>query len=383
MEVISKPCYTLSSNGFENGKVRLLPLQFNDGNIGIIFDSVENIFSESSKKEADANYINNSKVLYFDSNSKFPRFKLPSKFKRCIKPENADVVVYNSINVNGLNSTYYNFRGITYVFEVPNVNNSLNINNVDEDDEDSILLLIPSKRYFSHAFLIDEYKYYNTPNHGTYDPYKLEEEFNHNSAEYLIKYDCLPNDAKLIYKGPVCRVLPKDISLVRNIIQNDVYKHIICDESLDKIINSTYPDITDKDFDSISNMLCSTDESVQSLGLKSLTTYNVNKYKWTVHFLLYENITKLKSNKTWQSASVKQMRDSIKFVDNCGTSNILRSAMRILNYNREDGISQEDLSICRNILLPKIKDALDDQIDSLKELADFFKIKISANATVE
>lgn len=204
--------------------------------------------------------INKDTTLCFSKSSKFPRFKIKDKFKRCVKPEKADFIVVPIIDFyNVRNRVIFESDTKVYMF----------------DNQDNIL---GPGCTFSSTLSMEEY----FKKHQQIFPEKVEFSFKGN-----VSYDtCIELVADFYNKG---------------------YK-FITDKQLDAIVNQTLPEITMDDFNSISDLLNSTDKESQVLGLKSLPMYDITPLKYSVNYVFSKNYRKLRELPEWTSVSVSLFR---------------------------------------------------------------------------
>ena len=184
--------------------------------------------------------LNPESVLYFDSGSGFPRFKLGLiDSKRCIKIPKANYIV-----VSG--DVDYSVTQDLFV--------------VLADDEKIYMI---------------EQDDWNTWFGGSMV----------NFLGQVQPYYSFSGNPHIIYNGKIQSYGPKCLYLAR--YANGVYNvPFITDNDLDKICCNMCPEPTYDEFKSIIDMLNSDDASVVQLGVKMLAGYNVDKYKLSFRMIL-------------------------------------------------------------------------------------------------
>jgi len=239
--------------------------------------------------------INPDSKLYFDSGSGFPRYKLSvSGNKRCIKTAKADVIV-----VSG--ETNYQRQNDIYV--------------VIEDNK------------FIYVFEQSKYNMFG-------------------SIESLIaKIPYWPFDnPRLIYTGQLCGFDKKNLWLAKY-AEKEYTLNWITDSNLDKIINNMSDDLTYETLISILDMLNSVDTSVVQLGVKTLQSFNIDKYKLSCRLLLCsrDNWWKITRN----TVGTKQLMDSLKLTN----YNIQSSIINCSRYMTHEGevYDASDVAIAKQL----------------------------------
>ena len=278
--------------------------------------------------------------LYFDGTSKYPRYKLQySTFKRCLKVEKADCVIFNREKLSHLayrNDNRYNGQPYAIVKDV--------------DD----------KFYIVRISII-----------GTYTGK------NQDVIDALVKDHVVGKKAQVIYTGTILRTegsVEKD--LVYNVLEG-IYPKLLSDVDLDGMVNTNCEKLDEETVLSIQDMLRSVDSSVVEMGLKLLTNYDVNQYKYTIFVLLRLSMGNIKNCKAWNNTGIKQLRNTLEFVD-CYTSDFPTCITYNMDSMKKYQATDEDKELCHKV----IANATDDYIKKLnKKLEDklaSFNIKISA-----
>lgn len=258
------------------------------------------------------NNISVSDKLYFDANCKFPRFKLASKdMKRTIKISNADKIVLSKYT-----PTYY----ITNIGWLNNVKPYL----VYSPSEDTYY-------YMSNIRNPDYDRSYNKRIEKFNTYYKKYSSTKHQTELYdILKYtQIIPNDA-FVLQDEIYLLNERDYKYIDNIINN--YMQIIYDTELDKFICDGLLPIGEDDINTLYSMLSSTDKSVVGIGLKLLSSYDINSDPMAIVILL---------NKYWNTI---QYNDAVKSV---GFQQVLTSLQ----------INKNDLGRHQNKLMNQVFDA--------------------------
>lgn len=299
------------------------------------------LFAKSSKEIVDKYKSLKGKIapkakLYFSSNSKFPRFKLAdTEYKRCIKLEKADTVVMNEVTTTALDE----FEAVLY--EAAEV---------------------------IYCVIKNPHKYWNN---------KWQDEFNRIGIDaYMKKYKLGDSSATKCYDGKVTVIPQKHAQSIYDLME-DLYSNIVTDDDLDKMINITFDKITHDDLKSITEMLDSTDKSVQALGLKMLCGYNVNDTPVTVKTLLgfRDYLSRLPE---WKGVGVQQILKSV------GWSGFM-SFPHGTKYLVEDtkSISEYDKSLIGTVLTTKLRAHIDAYVEQLRSYQWISAFGISFDVNVE
>lgn len=204
----------------------------------------------------DISNVNRSGTLYFDKHAEFPRFQLDSSdFKRCIKVDKADYIVLETNQFNSNNI----FTREGYLFSMNQ--QYLFIHKEDLDYyKTNIDKFIPKFQSFVSNFNWAEGNYWKT-------------EF---------------QSVKLIYSGTLVFYLAKDECLIKY-YKGEYNKPFILTEDLISMINDSLPIPTKEELISIQDMLASPDDDTVRLGIKILSSYDVEKWKLSILTLLIFN----------------------------------------------------------------------------------------------
>lgn len=196
------------------------------------------------------------KKVYFDPTSKYPRNKLSTltPIKRCLNPEKADTaIISNNIPLRN--------------YELTSLVSSGDIKDV------LILYSVSENCYYFIDYIIDNIENpdkssrFNTLCNKYRDP-------NLNGlyswASVLINGSILPNDCKQVYYGRV-------------------------------ILLSNLREVTEDDIISLGNLISSNDPDNVNLGIKLLSSYNINEYPCSISIYLLYNWKTIKRLNSFNS----------------------------------------------------------------------------------
>lgn len=280
--------------------------------------------------------VNLKAKLYFTSTSKFPRFKLTdTDYKRCIKLEKADTIVMNMFE----SWEFDNFEVVLY------------------ETSDVI--------------------YCTVKNACKYWKNKWQDEFNKIGVEaYLSKYKLKDPACTKCYEGPAVITSLKNTVCVEELME-DLYSNIVTDDDLDKMININFDKLTSDDVKAITDMLDSTDKSVQALGLKMLCGYNINETPVTVKALLgfREHLGKLPE---WKGVGVQQILKSIRWP---GFMSFPHGTQYLIDSNTS--ASEYDKSLIAEVLENKLRNYLEKYVKEIEGYKWVPQFGISVNVDVK
>ena len=226
--------------------------------------------------------------LYFDSGSTFPRFKLGlSNNKRCIKIEKADIIVVSGESNYEISSNQYA---------------------VLEDDAGIYLVRDTDWNQFGNSlcrFL--------------------------SAVKGFVPFT---DDVKFIYFGKLMS-FAKDSEYLAKYAFGDYTLPYITDKNLDNVICAMCPEPTYEEIISLKDMLHSDDAAIVQLGIKTLATFNVTKYKMAFRLLLYTDPRWFDFTKN--TVSTKQLIETLS-IDN----------RRICNLSYNNNFSYT----CDRVILP-------------------------------
>lgn len=212
--------------------------------------------------------ITSGNTFYFHKDSKFPRFKLMgTNYKRCIKPDKADYIVLPEIK--------YQYR---YIWS----NGTYRIY-TDGDKMYAIDLVA-----FNDFFV-------NDPNFIS----KIKQ-LDGISLTFI-------KETKNLYcvdKQNLCWV---------DAYNNKFTKPIITDNMLDIKLSQSFPTMTENDVEQIDSMLQSSDASVQELGLKMLTGFNIFETPTLIKVMIFKNYNNIVYTMNKGGVAVQKMLNGIDF----------------------------------------------------------------------
>ena len=284
-------------------------------------------------------------VLYFGKSSKYPRYKLSaSDYKRCIKLDKADCVVLGNFKQKMSDYAANTFASVIL--------------------EDELYIYIIPQRAFTDSWYIRE---------------QLgKKAFCQNPSKYI-------KDHNLFY-GANITVLFEDlagntmkVSMFRedthtedieNILLGN-YTKIIFDSELDALINSSLDVLSEEDVESICDMLDSTDSSVQGVGLKMLTSFDISKTPLAVRLMLAVR-PKLQMCSEWNSVGVKQVKETVGFSNFASFPDsmyyVFPSESKISDFTKED------LDLCKSILTKATNNWLEKEVTSRLNKYNTFQV---------
>lgn len=281
-------------------------------------------------KEDENININKDDAIYFSKDSSYPRYRLRNftDNKRTILKEKADYIVMP-------NSTY-------------------SIDNMDitlYKDENNVLYLLQGEgRYSYYRHYIDVEKMFEEEAKG--QGFKDTDDFP-KFIKYLMEKDgktLEPVKGKLFSTGKIaCK---EDVF--------EIYKNygdrLISEKQLDSYINSqgNAIEMDDDQFDMINNLLKSKEQATVSLGLRTLTSFDTDKYLVPIALLMTNNLHNIVRNKDWNSVGTKAVRAKIPFLrHNSVASNqdLINLYNRIVNLCKTDS----DRELIRKYGMPLIK----------------------------
>lgn len=208
-------------------------------------------------------HLNGDESLFFLKCSKFPRTKLAgTNFKRVVKPEKADVLVYKDL---------YLFASI-WIVDMFETNNS----------------------YFAIPYNI-RYRYLDR------------DEYIVNPEEYIKNYVHDIAQLNPTFLGRKSIANSRNEWLLDKIIDGAA-PQIISDKELNDIVCKSMPEITEDEVLSIKDMLESKDDTIAGLGLKMLGSYNLDCYKRSLGLIIKRRYRFLKQLNEWNCVSFKQVR---------------------------------------------------------------------------
>jgi len=238
----------------------------------------DKIFSETDKT------INESDVVYFFKESKYPRFKFSANCKnnKTIKIENADIIVTPNI-INFGNIPQYKYQQKT--------NHTYQI----------IIDTITNNKYLINS----GYKPYYEEIHRMYNK---NTEFDSIIALMQDKFLIQGNNYNVITVEKLNVSYSKVVDA--NNFFNTVAKYIdkcISEETLEKYVTRDSMELDDDMYISLDTMLKSKDANTVELGMKMLNNFNLEKASFRFGMLIRKNMDTIANNKALQSAGFKNV----------------------------------------------------------------------------
>lgn len=289
--------------------------------LGTNLEEIKKLYKSNLFENLDITKI---KKVYFDKFAKFPRFKLQNftDIKRCLKPENADIVIVPTKNPD-MNTGY---SKDFFYSETDNKLYSFRINN----HTINIYRDLTKKDYSKYEFL-----------------------------EYCLNENIISGDVKVI------SIVNTDIYEVTKDASDSIKLRssnlkFVTVEQLDKALNETLPEPTNEDIDTIENMLKSTDKSVVGLGMDLLINYNLTKRAFLISLLLIKNNRNIFSSGKYYNVNFKNIIASLGIEHQMTSSG---DHIRILYNKFYETCNEEDKEYVKTIM----KDYVSSEIKKLTE----------------
>lgn len=243
--------------------------------------SIENIINAKHS----SNNLSTFNKVYFDPLCTYPRQRLNTltNIKRCIDPTKADSVIISK----PLFENYW-VKAVT----------------CDRKIEDVLVLYSSTES----CYYIIDYEPNLLPNsqYNTIFQTILSQVVNNKLtgltryASGLINSGILPSDTQVYYSGKVILLKNNsEITFINNLLNK--YMIVTYDTELDKFISTSLQKPTSEDLESLGKMLSSSDESVVGMGIKLLSTFDINQSVCSIGMLIaenYDNIFKLSAAKS-------------------------------------------------------------------------------------
>lgn len=226
------------------------------------------------------------KKVYFDPTSKYPRNNLSTltHIKRCLNPEKANAVIIG----NNVPLRDYKLSSLVSLNDIKDV---------------LILYSVSENCYYFIDYIIDNIKNpdksvkFNALCNKYKDP-----NLNglHSWASVLINGSILPNDCKQVYYGRVILLSNlREVTFVENLLTR--YSNIIYDSDLEKLVSNKQLKVTEDDIISLGNLISSNDPDNVNLGIKLLSSYNINEYPCSISIYLLYNWKTIKGLNSFNS----------------------------------------------------------------------------------
>lgn len=212
--------------------------------------------------------ITSGNTFYFHKDSKFPRFKLMgTDYKRCIKPDKADYIVLPEIK----DQYRYIWTNRTY--------------RIYTDGDKMYVIDLP-----------------------TFDDYFV------NDSKFISKIKQLDGISLTFVKQTEnLHCVEKSNLCWIDAYNNKFTKPIITDNMLDIKLSQSFPTMTENDVEQIDSMLQSSDTSVQELGLKMLTGFNIFETSTLIKVLIFKNYNNIVYTMNKGGVAVQKMLNGIDF----------------------------------------------------------------------
>lgn len=146
------------------------------------------------------------------------------------------------------------------------------------------------------------------------------------------------------------------------------------DDSLDKIVNGSFESLDEDSLESLIDLLDSPDFSNRGLGLKLLSSYNVNEIPLTMRTIISLRPA-LKNLPEWKSTGMQQF---LKTIDFRGFGNFPHYINYPIFLSRQPNeYSEKDRALCRKVFLKLCGEFINSYMDVLKncKIIDIFDIK--------
>lgn len=305
---------------------------------GIYLGETSDITNEINKKLNPADPSTFKKV-YFDSNCKYPRFKLNSltDIKRCLDFTKADSVIISQPKF-----TEYKMKSYVSTNIVENV---LILYSVSENAYYFIDYypdkLLNKKEDPKFQALISKYADLQTTGLRRW-------------ISALLGNKILPADCKEFYYGKVVLAdTTNDIQFIDNLFTK--YMLLTYDTELDRFISIGLQQPTIEDIETMGRMFSSTDNSVVGMGLKLLSNYDVSTSICAIGVLIAQN---------WGNIATSSVSKSTGFEQVLRTLGLNKSELNrydtdgIINTLYKSSTDEADKEKARNVIKQKIAAAI-------------------------
>ena len=266
-----------------------LPVKVSNRN-DLKYDWLKTVTFTPTLCENHKELLSEAKKVYVHHNCKLSRSLMAEKYKKCLNPWLADVVVVPNINYDDLRLSKF----ALFMCEADKV-----IVAVPLDGEEAI-------KKFDNYIVGTQFRNFATgnPNYNGYNTWTNSD----------VSYDnCHIMDSELFYVGEVLTV-PNSCSFVADILTNIIPRdRIVYENSVMESLSNETNQLSLDNLISIKDMLESSDDNTVSAGLKSLSLMDWIHYPNSVKFVLraVENKWNWVYNKACGSTSVKYMIKSL------------------------------------------------------------------------
>lgn len=328
--------------------------------------------SETLNTQIVSKYVQNPTYnsVYFDKLSKFPQYKLRENTNvKCKRdPQKADVVVISNTK------TQFDYSQTKFPTS-------------REPYDRKFYILYSSTTdlyYLIYEMPCDRKQYASQQAGDLFDAYlpTIKSGVIINSTHYAKFIDILkteeiiPSDAELKYTTRIAVISSlQQYNFIYNIY--NTYMKVIYDTDLDQFVCNQLKDITSDDLETLEKMLMSSDGSVVGLGIKLISTYNVNKYKCTIGLLLCRTWENIRYNSVRSSTAFKMLCESLNLATKeLGNDDWSFKRMAAKLYNQEN-IDEQDKHYCREQVLSRIKQGISAEFERLTKSLEAFDFNMS------
>lgn len=262
--------------------------------------------------------ITSGNTFYFHKDSKFPRFKLMgTDYKRCIKPDKADYIVLPEVK-----------HQYIYIWS----------NDVCRIYTDG------NKMYTIHL--------------QTFNDYFV------NDSNFISEINRLDGISLTFVKQieTLCYVEKSNLCWI-DAYNNKFTKPIITDNMLDIKLSQSFPTMTENDVEQIDSMLQSSDTSVQELGLKMLTGFNIFETSTLIKVLIFKNYRNIAYTMNGGGIAVQKMLNGIDFPRSGYVSPFPNWVNRIIEEG--DKYSDFEAEQIKKLLIPLYKQLAENAMKSV------------------
>lgn len=318
---------------------------------GMAIGSLKDLHKELSAKKIVPS--TSFKKLYFDTDCKFPRFKLSetTSIKRCLDPAKADSCIINI-------PEFEEYRDGYRTAVNPEVVRIYKSKTCD-------LYYIMNKNVNKPEFT------YGTPVLNQY--LTLISKYSGNDV-YEQLLSCFGVDYKevdLIYEGLVMLLDNKETKLIKRL--ND-YMQITYDIELDQFIGNNLQKIDKDSITQLNKMFQSSDATIIGMGMKLLSNYNILDNACAIGSLIIDNYRTLQTNSVFNSVGFKQVLKSLDIDPRSfNSSNVAENIGKI--YVKST--NPEDRALGREVIRQRMENDIRTQVDRFVNQYKDMDIKVT------
>lgn len=320
----------------------------------IYLGSVEDVQTAFNQKVLKT-FPTNTKKVHFSPTCKYPRFKLSqTEIKRVLDPSKAEAVIitnFPSVRNYTVRNRMYNMDSQVIIGYSQSNNCYIYLDGIPNCFRGETILEAFNnalKRASKGKAINSKDDFWNV----------------------LVDYGSIPSDTKIIHNGTIV-FGTKDECLTLDYIKNK-YMKIVYDTELDKIINSTFSVPTEEDFKSLQSMFSSRDEAVIGMGLKLLSSYNIQERIGPVTILLCSNWYRIQNSSTINSTGFKNVLNVLGIERN----DLRRDVPTVLNMVYKNCTNEDDKTLIRNRIVDHINDELSTYAYRYKSQFNKFDINV-------